>query len=167
MSLSLCAVSASTDADSKSTRKSLAEILPKMGDVLSGLGDDGTTVYSFALAHVVELLNTIVASTSFKNEIFVVKSIDAEKVSGLVLHQNTVVRRSIVKLFTSLLKIGIDETSTSHDTTFGETTLGAWISGDVLRTLVSNVCELVIFYYSFISVFLPLRNFNMTFKMIE
>ena len=167
MSLSLCAVAASTDADSKSTRKSLAEILPKMGEVLSGLGDDGTTVYSFALAHVVELLNTIVASTSFKTEIFVVTSIDAEKVSGLVLHQNTVVRRSIVKLFTSLLKIGIDETSTSHDTTFGETTLGAWISGDVLRTLVSNVCELVIFYYSFISVFLPLRNVNMTFKMIE
>jgi hypothetical protein len=64
-------------------------------------------------------------------------------VSGLVLHQNTVVRRSVVKLFVSLLKIGFEETSERHDTSFADTTLGTWMSGDVMRTLVSNLCELV------------------------
>ena len=141
MSLSLCAIS--DTENSTATRKSLAEILPHAGDVLCGQGDDGSTVYSFALAHIVELFNTIVTATPFKNAIFSVASVNAEKVSGLVLHQNSVVRRSVVKLFSSLLKIGIDETSERHETTFAETTLGAWISGDVLRTLVSNICELV------------------------
>ena len=78
MSLSLLAISG--DDNPKATRKSLAEILPKLGDILLGQGDDGTTVYSFALAHVVELLNTIVSSTPFKTEIFSVSSINAEKV---------------------------------------------------------------------------------------
>ena len=141
MSLSLCAISEAEN--SKLTRKSLAEILPHAGDVLCGQGDDGTTVYSFALAHIVELLNTIVTATPFKNAVFSVDTINAEKVSGLVLHQNSVVRRSVVKLFTSLIKIGLEETSERHEATFADTTLGAWISGDVLRTLVSNICELV------------------------
>ncbi len=78
MSLSLLAISGADNP--KATRKSLAEILPKLGEILLGQGDDGTTVYSFALAHVVELLNTIISSTPFKTEIFSVSTINAEKV---------------------------------------------------------------------------------------
>jgi hypothetical protein len=54
-----------------------------------------------------------------------------------------VVRRSVVRLWSALVRVGIDESVQRHKATFAETKLGAWISGDVLRTLVSNLCELV------------------------
>ena len=141
MTLSLEAIS---DADNpKSTRKSLNEILPNVGEVLCGQADDGSPVFSFALAHIIELLNVIVTSPTFRNVVFGSDAIGAEKVSGLVLHPNTVVRRQTVKLFASVVGVGIGETSERHKAAFADTKIGAWLTGDILRTLVSNICELV------------------------
>jgi hypothetical protein len=145
MSLSLGAI-AETD-NPKTTRKSLAEILPKLGEILCGQSDDGSALFSFALAHILELLSVVVASPTFRNVVFGAATIDAEKIAGLVLHQNTVVRRLTVKLFSTIINVGIDETSERHKVTFAETKLGAWLTGNILRTLVSNVCELVIIHW--------------------
>jgi len=145
MTLSLEAIS---DADNpKSTRKSLTEILPKLADVLCGQADDGSPVFSFALAHIIELVNIVVTSPTFRNVIFGSGAVDAERVSGLVLHPNTVVRRQTVKLFASIVGVGIDETSERHKTVFADTKIGAWLTGDILRTLVSNICELVSLWF--------------------
>ena len=107
MSLSLVAIPGTENV--KTTRKSLTKIIPKLGEILRGQGDDGSAVYSFALAHVVELLNVIIASLTFRDVIFVATSIEAERVAGLVLHQNIVVRRSVIKFFSSV--ISIDDSS--------------------------------------------------------
>lgn len=143
MSLSLVAIPGTENV--KTTRKSLTKIIPKLGEILRGQGDDGSAVYSFALAHVVELLNVIIASLTFRDVIFVATSIEAEKVAGLVLHQNIVVRRSVIKFFSSVISVGIDDSSERHKVTFADTKVFKWLTTNVLRTLVSNICELVSF----------------------
>lgn len=139
MTLSLNA--ADPSEESKMMRKSLSDVLPNIGALVEGKYDDGSTLYSFALAHSIEMINTVVGSTPYKGQVLASKAINSEKVTGLVLHQNSVVRKSVVKFFQTILQLGLDEISSPHES-FPESTVGRWMSGDVLRTLISNVCEL-------------------------